>query len=506
MLPLYSYYRTGSFRAGRIKKGLPGGYAVAPLSEIVFQGTLLDTFDGHLRRAGQVLLQLKGRVLLLDLPSGAMVEQGIPGGWRFAAELKGGEVGARLLGMSTLRAFLPVCEIELKQSRVAVLDDYEKTVVRTSVSVLTKGGKRVAWIATTPLRGYADELALMEKALMADGFAAYDQPDCFALLGIRRELYESKPAIALEENALVFDSAGTIVRTFLGVARKNEPGIIDDLDTEFIHDYRVSLRRVRSLLSLFKGVYADGDTRRMKTELADIMKQTNRLRDLDVYLLGRDGYYAMVPETMHAGLDLMFDVIAAERQEALEQVRALFRSTEYGPRMKALSGPMGKGTVADEPTLHYARRLILKRYRKVVAIGQTIDAETPDATVHELRIQCKKLRYLMEFFQPLFPANAVKPLVKSLKGLQDVLGRFNDYAVQRQSLAVFAGQHPMRGKKGLKLAESIGALVATLYQLQLQARGEVETGLAGFANTQTRKRFEKVFQNKERPAGMGKKT
>ncbi|WP_372846838.1 CHAD domain-containing protein [Pontiella sp.] len=496
MLPLSSYCRTGSFRAGRIAKGLPGGYAVAPLSETAFRGALLDSFDGHLRRAGQVLLQLKDRVLLLDLPSGAVAEQERAAGWKFAAELNGGEVGGPLLERSALRAFLPVCEIELTQSRVAVLDDSGKTVVRATVSVLKKGGKRATWMTIHPLRGYAGDRARLEQAVVADGFSVAEQVDYYPLLGLRRALYESRPAIPLDGNAPVFDSAGAIVRTFLDVARKNEPGLVEDLDTEFLHDYRVSLRRVRSLLSLFKGVYADGDARRMKAELADIMKQTNRLRDLDVYLLGRSGYYAMVPQTMHAGLDLMFGVLEAERREALEQVHALFRCAKYGPRMKALSGPMGKGPAADEPTLHYAQRLILKHYRKVVAIGKTIDAETPDATVHELRIQCKKLRYLMEFFLPLFPDPAGKSLLKPLKGLQDVLGRFNDYSVQRHSLAEFAGQHPIRGKKGLRLAESIGALVATLYQLQLQARGEVEAGLAGFANRQTRQAFNKRFAAK----------
>ena len=49
---------------------------------------------------------------------------------------------------------------------------------------------------------------------------------------------------------------------------------------------------------------------------------------------------------------------------------------------------------------------------------QKMDAHTPDELVHELRIQCNKLRYLMEFFMNLYSGKTIKPLIKSLKGLQ----------------------------------------------------------------------------------------
>ena len=57
----------------------------------------------------------------------------------------------------------------------------------------------------------------------------------------------------------------------------DEPGIIGDYDTEFLHDYRVALRKVRSVLSLFQGVYSAKDTERLKLAVADVMKSTNKL-------------------------------------------------------------------------------------------------------------------------------------------------------------------------------------------------------------------------------------
>ena len=55
----------------------------------------------------------------------------------------------------------------------------------------------------------------------------------------------------------------------------------------------------------------------------------------------------------------------------------------------------------------------------MVKMGTAIDDDTPAEDLHELRKVGKELRYLLEFFASLYPAEVVKPLVKSLKGLQD---------------------------------------------------------------------------------------
>ena len=58
------------------------------------------------------------------------------------------------------------------------------------------------------------------------------------------------------------------------------------------------------------------------------------------------------------------------------------------------------GPNADRGAYGYACALIWKRYRKVCKLARSITPDTPDEIVHDLRIDCKKLRYLMEFFRP----------------------------------------------------------------------------------------------------------
>lgn len=491
-------WKSGAFKVRSFRKGLPADYSLEQLQTAAVAGRLKDTFEGHLRRAGKVLIQDSHKAVLLDLKSGRLEEQEADAGWKFADELKGGPVGFQCMELSRLRAFTGTEDVEVLACSWAVKDALDKTVVRFDSMQLGYGSKQAVWICIRPLRGYDAAAQHALQAFKSCGFSAGGF-DYLNALGISRPMYEPKPGAEILPDSPVAESAGRIVETFLAVARRNEPGLAADIDTEFLHDYRVSLRRVRSLLSLFKGVYADDFCRSVKMQLADMMKQTNRLRDLDVYLLDRGTYYDMVPESLFAGLDIMFKIFREEREEELRKIRLILEQAEYDARMNRLLAdfqPVEKinyGPAALADTGAFAKRQIFKRYRKAASIASGIEPSTPESAVHELRIQCKKLRYLMEFFLPLFPARRIKPLIKSLKELQDMLGRFNDYCVQRESLAAFVEQHPIQGRKGLQAAESAGALVAALFQLQQKARREVETNLKHLVNRETAAAYRSLF-------------
>lgn len=492
----------GHLEEGSLVEHLPEGYSVHMHATGTFSGILLDTFEGHLRKSAQLLLQSPKSLTLLNLLSGDIAQENAAPGWRFAENLPAGEVGSRLLKLSTLRAFNEIAAVSVVHHGITVMDELDKTVVRGRMTMLAHDRTHAFLITPVLLRGYDAECMQFEKALAAYGGSPFHaSDDIYGMLGFGQEPYTSKPDLVLERDWDVYDSASRIVTTFIDVARRNEEGILEDGDTEYLHDFRVSLRRVRSLLSLFRNVYAEEDCRNAGREVADIMKQTNRLRDLDVYLLDRGRLYAYVPESMHAGLDTLFEMFAQERKDAFNQVCSFIKSDSYRVSMNDLQhrfdtpDGMARGSAAAEATGHFASRMIIKRYRKVTKLARSITTETPDETVHALRIQCKKLRYLMEFFTPLYPPDAVKPMIKSLKGLQDGLGHFNDCSVQRASLNAFVAEHPLRGKKGMMLAESVGALVATLYQMQQRARSNVDASLGTFANNKTNRAFKALFVN-----------
>lgn len=471
---------------------------------------LLDCFDRSLGNAGQLLIEAGGELILLR-QDGICCAQTAERRGNFAADLAPGPVRDALSSLSPLRSLLALGRGQMERQRASLRDDEDKTQARVLLHRLRPagGGNPVTLAELQPLRGYDGAFDQLSRRVRGAGpsleLSALPKtlfPGCLR--------YDPKPAIPITPEMPAVRAATLIITAQIAVARQNEPGVIADIDTEFLHDYRVSLRKIRSVLSLFKGVYASAQTEVLKAGFSALMEPTGRLRDLDVYLLERQMYFDLLPETLHPGLSAMFDMFARERAAVLEQLVKRFRSARYGREIGALEAlfatpeRLEPGGMAGQPALAYARRLIWKRYRKVCKIARAIHDGTPDHEVHALRISCKKLRYLMEFFAPLFPAREMKKLIKPLKRLQDNLGLFNDFSVQQASLRAFLDSHRAGDRDtDLAIAQSVGALIAVLHQRQTEERARVLENFAGFDSPAVQAAFRDLFHVTTGPAEHG---
>jgi CHAD domain-containing protein len=91
-----------------------------------------------------------------------------------------------------------------------------------------------------------------------------------------------------------------------------------------------------------------------------------------------------------------------------------------------------------------------------------------DAGLHRVRIEGKKLRYVLEFFgQILGPTDEV---LQRLERVQDALGEYNDLRVQTAHLnAALQGESP-GGRGAIARAAATGAALATLERRRAKAR------------------------------------
>jgi len=310
-----------------------------------------------------------------------------------------------------------------------------------------------------------------------------------------------KAKLEIDPQAATISTASYLIITFLKLARQNEEGIKEDNDIEFLHNYRVNLRKVRSILSLFKKVFEETEQNQLKIDCADIMKQTNRLRDLDVYLQDKEEFFQLLPEKLHPGLNQMFDVFAAERTSQCQQVSTILDDETYTQKISSISNQFSSpenikpGPKAQVDTLTFASKLIWKYYKKICRIIENTDMNSSDQEIHKLRIQCKKLRYLMEFFSGLFPHKILNDIIKSMKQLQDHLGRFNDFSVQQYSLQGFLNNYSSQHQSEnlIAMAESIGALIILLQQKQSHERNKIMHSFSHFTSPKIKKEFADAF-------------
>jgi CHAD domain-containing protein len=126
-------------------------------------------------------------------------------------------------------------------------------------------------------------------------------------------------------------------------------------------------------------------------------------------------------------------------------------------------------------------------------MGRAIDEASPAEDYHELRKKGKELRYMLELFgAPLYPADVVKPMIRTLKGLQDVLGRHQDREVQVALLRAL-GSEVAGAESGEAALMAMGALIARLTDDERAARGEFAGRFAEFASKEQRRLVKETF-------------
>ena len=151
-------------------------------------------------------------------------------------------------------------------------------------------------------------------------------------------------------------------------------------------------------------------------------------------------------------------------------------------------------------SMELADRRIRKAYNNVVHEGRSIDENSASERLHELRKSCKKLRYLLEFFQSLYPRETIKPLIRSLKDLLENLGDFQDLEVQTHTLQHYAAEMTRAGETQSDTLLAIGALIDRLATRQQDARDAFEDTFAGFDGKDHRRALTRLLDGAARRA------
>lgn len=479
----------------------------------------LDSFDWRLYKKGWVLEQ-EGDGFHLYQPghTGPSNHFQSENGISFAWELPAGELKEIITAVLETRRLLPQAEITTTSTQFHLLNKDEKTVVRftwhqSRPSTAPEAPPAITYLTVQPVPGHEDEAARLVEELEAAGGTAVAIGDLFPQLmraaGSEPGNYESKPTLRLAPDLPAHTAVRQLLLADLAIMQINQPYIAQDLDTEFLHDYRVALRRSRSALAQMKGVFAGAKTLAFKTDLKQINTMTNTLRDLDVYLLAEAGYRAMIPDTLQADIDPLFDYLHEKRTAVLAATVEALHSESYRQTMVEWErflkhpAPENLGPNAHRPILELANWRIYKWYRRILKEGRQILLSEQDEQMHALRIECKKLRYLMEFFITLYPSEDINTLLAQLKILQKNLGDFNDLRVQEPYLLAVAAEIPPDRSGSRRALLAIGALVAHLHAERLRVRAEFADAFAAFSAPDNRKLFKQLFKIKTQAGTKG---
>ena len=237
-----------------------------------------------------------------------------------------------------------------------------------------------------------------------------------------------------------------------------EPRAWEGLDPEGVHKMRVATRRLRSALRAFKKVLP-ASIRPFNGEFKWLAAVLGGVRDLDVARGNLPHFLSEIPEEDAAHLDNYQQYLADRWREERRRLVTCLAGRRYGRLKAGFAERLGRGpsagvmeTLGSMTVGEAAQLLIGKRYRGVLRRGREITPASSDESLHALRIRCKRLRYLLEFFRPTY-GELLKAETTRLKELQDVLGEFQDACVAAGLLRRYAEGLPVRsGNRGQLIA------------------------------------------------------
>lgn len=481
----------------------------------------LDTFDWRLwKRGARLSLEESlpgGKTAIVWAPAERaplripVVE--VP---RFASRVPAGVARDALESATQGRALLVLGRLEAEQRLLRALDRRDKTVAKVWWSQWTvldadggQHGARHRVVEIEPLAGYAATAARLARMVAGRAGVAAPADDeltlAAAALGRRPGDYSSRFEVTLDPEANAAEAARTILTALLGAIRANVDGTVEDLDAEFLHDLRVAVRRTRSALGQLRDVLDPARTALPVEEFRWLGQVTGPCRDADVHLEALAEASASAPDDLREGVEAFAAWLRGVRQDSWRQLVADLRSPRFAGLLRRwtrfLAGPWDVRRTArgGEPVGDVASERIVRAHRRLARHVEALEPGLPPGPLHVLRIDAKKLRYLLEFFASLCDPAASGPLIAELRALQDELGAFHDAYLQRQRVLA-AGEAMLAAGTGR--ARTLLAMGFLAGGLETRQRREGEAFLAripAFVTAETSERFAGLLRG--RPGG-----
>ena len=220
---------------------------------------------------------------------------------------------------------------------------------------------------------------------------------------------------------------------------------LQDHDEEILHNLRVNLRKVRSLLKIFNGVFDEKVTLFFGENFKILANSTNKKRDLDIFL-------GFLSEQKHAN-ELIYFVQKALNLE-YENVKSYLGDEENYAFLKEWEIFLNEGEFYRSKLFDVSlSRLGSFKLRTLLVLAQkrlkSLDQDCPNESFHKIRIELKKVRYTYEFLSEIFYFDGLKKYEERLKDMQEIFGALQDYDVWLgilERLPVAAGKEKLESK------------------------------------------------------------
>ena len=281
-------------------------------------------------------------------------------------------------------------------------------------------------LARIVLDEVTEERAFTNHALALHGIPTFSRPK-EELLEAAKKSVKTLEFPPYQESATLLQ--GLIYAWAQEIRRHRKAILAGDRDPEHLHRLRVALRKIRSFLAFYEEILGRENVGGLRRKLGRLMRGSNDTRDLDVMLCEF--------ESLHknpAGIEPLFSYLREERTRAYRGLTEWLDSplfAEATAEMMAFVEREAFGAESRKLPAILAAGAMLRRQEKRLSdsFEKPKRSSAPEA-YHRVRIEVKKLRYLLEGFAPVFEPEAYAEALRQLKKYQAILGEHQDREVQ----------------------------------------------------------------------------
>lgn len=277
------------------------------------------------------------------------------------------------------------------------------------------------------------------------------QDQAVAMKSTRRELQEPVELVCQQYAAAM-----------LSTATEECKRLGNEHDSEALHDFRVSVRRLRTYLEAYDPYAPKGLGKKTRKRLSSITAATNKGRDNQVHAewLSLQLQKSNLPKLTRLGYSMALDELnesgAGPHPERLSNIVNDFNSLEGKLKERLADPPLsirlnqrGESIDYGSASGEIVRRLAGALQERIEAI-ESLDQKK---RIHRARLAAKRLRYVLEPVKGIVPGG--RPVIRQLKEAQDRMGDLRDLQILEASLRSKLEQEASRWSS--ELAESAAA-------------------------------------------------
>ena len=228
--------------------------------------------------------------------------------------------------------------------------------------------------------------------------------------------------------------AGRIIRKHAKAFLREASGVTRSADIEFLHRMRVSSRRLRTALWVFRDIYDKKKLRRLRRSVREVSRILGTARDLDTQIAFLHNISRSSSGGLHRTAEEIILTLRTKRRQAQKDIRnALARPAQRKIRLSLQSVLRTQETLKKAALLATARKKIQACLKKLLGYAGAVRKAERIEELHRMRIAAKRLRYTMENFREFYGED-MAAFIAQAKAIQDTLGDMHNYYVWMQDV------------------------------------------------------------------------